>query len=66
MLFWRLEQILLFYMHFKFNIKFDFWTGLCNLSIGIVKSVSGHTLVQGPILTINYDFCLNKLLITAH
>jgi len=26
----------------------------------------GHSFDEGPVLTINYDFCLNKLLITAY
>ncbi len=25
----------------------------------------GHTLIRGQILTINYDFCLNKLIISS-
>ncbi len=28
-----------------------------------VSSIYNHTLVWEPVLTINYDFCLNKLLI---
>lgn len=26
----------------------------------------GHTLVEGPIISITINFCLNKLLITAY